>query len=156
MASTLSRLIALDKFPGFRPIGIREVLRRIIGKAIPPIICVDIQDVFGINQLCVGQKYSCEAAIHALDEISEIETTEGVLMIDALNAFNNLNHQATLRNVQQICPALANTLINTYCMVGNFCEAYISRFRDLTEFTKVYPMILLISQYKGIIPACKS
>ena len=114
MPLTSSRLIALDKCPGVRPIGIGEVSRRIIGKAILSIICVDIQDAVGINQLCVGQKYSCEAAIHALDEIFEMETTEGVLMIDAANAFNNLNRQATLRNVQQICSTLANTLINTY------------------------------------------
>ena len=28
--------------------------------------------------------------------------------------------------------------------------------RDLTKFAKVYPANLLISQYKRIIPACKS
>ena len=42
------------------------------------------------------------------------ERTEGVLLIDALNAFNNLNHRATLVNVQRIYPAFANVLINTY------------------------------------------
>ena len=88
--------------------------RRIIGKAILPIICVDIQDAVGTNQICVGEKYSCEAAVYALDESFEMETTEGVLMIDASNTFNNLNCQATLCNVQQIYPALANILSNTY------------------------------------------
>ena len=111
---TSSRLIALDKCPGVRPIGIGEVARRIISKAILSIIHVDIQDTVGTNQLCAGQKYSCEAAIHALDEIFEMNSTEAVLLIDASNAFNNLNRQATLRNVQQLCPPLANILINTY------------------------------------------
>ena len=37
-----------------------------------------------------------------------------MLLIDASNAFNNLNRRATLVNVQLICPAFANVLINTY------------------------------------------
>ena len=76
MPLTSSKLIALDKCPGVRPIGIGEVSRRIIGKAILSIIYVDIQDAVGVNQLYVGQKYSCEASTHALDEIFEMETTK--------------------------------------------------------------------------------
>ena len=34
--------------------------------------------------------------MNALDKIFEMETTEGVLMIDASNPFNNLNCKATL------------------------------------------------------------
>ena len=109
-----SRLVAIDKCPGVRPIGIGEVSRRIISKAILTIINADIQEAVGTHQLCVGQKYSCEAAIHALESIFDREATEGVLLIDASNAFNNLNRRATLANVQLICPAFANVLINCY------------------------------------------
>ena len=110
---TASRLVAIDKCPGVRLIEIGEVSRRVIGEYILTIIHADIQEAVGTHQLCVGQKYSCEAAIHALGSMYEREDTEGVLLIDASNAFNNLNHRATLVNVQRICPAFANVLINT-------------------------------------------
>ena len=51
------RLIALDKNPGVRPIGIGEVVRRIIAKAILSIVSGDVQDAAGGSlQLCAGQK----------------------------------------------------------------------------------------------------
>ena len=40
--------------------------------------------------------------------------TEGVLLVDASNAFNSLNRQATLHNVPRICPALGKVFANTY------------------------------------------
>ena len=42
------------------------------------------------------------------------ESTEAMIFVDASNAFNNLNRQATLLNVTTICPSLAPALINTY------------------------------------------
>ena len=39
---------------------------------------------------------------------------EAVLLLDAKNVFNNLNHQVTLCNKQILCPSLATVLINTY------------------------------------------
>ena len=42
------------------------------------------------------------------------ENTEAVLLVDASNAFNNLNRQAALHNIQTLCPPLATVLINTY------------------------------------------
>ena len=41
------RLISLDKSPGVRPIGVGEVLRRIIGKAILTVLKSDILNVTG-------------------------------------------------------------------------------------------------------------
>ena len=46
------RLIALDKNPGVRPIGICEVTRHIISKAVLSILRVDIQEAAGSIQLC--------------------------------------------------------------------------------------------------------
>ena len=85
------RLIAMDKCPGVRPVGIREVVRRILIKAILSVVRYDIQEAVGSHQLCVGRKSECEAAIHVLEELFHEDTTEGILLIDASNAFNNLN-----------------------------------------------------------------
>ena len=45
------RLIALNKCPGIRPIGIAEVVLRIIGKATLTVVGADIQSVAGAVQL---------------------------------------------------------------------------------------------------------
>ena len=48
------RLILLDKSPGIRSIGVGEVFRRIIGKAILTVLRSDILNVTGYQQLCAG------------------------------------------------------------------------------------------------------
>ena len=65
-------------------------------------------------QLCAGHKSGCEAAVHTMREIYNDSSTDGVLLVDASNAFNSLNRQTALRNVKGRCPSLATFLINTY------------------------------------------
>ena len=103
---TANRLVALDKCPGVRPVGIGETSRRIMSKVILTVISKDIREVVGLRQLCVGQKSGCKAAVHALNDIYEQDSTEGVLLIDALNTFNSLNRKATLANTLSLCPPL--------------------------------------------------
>ena len=111
---TACRLIALDKCPGVRPIGVCETVCRIIGKSILSTIKTDIQEAAGTLQLCAGQEAGCEAAIHAMQQIFKDEHTEAVLLVDASNAFNNLNRQAALHNIHILCPPLATILSSTY------------------------------------------
>ena len=109
------RLIPLEKAPsGIRPIGIGEVLRRIVGKAIVTEIKGDIMESAGSLQLCAGQKAGCEAAAHAMREIYAEESTDAVLFVDASNAFNSMNRQALLHNIQYLCPAMSTYLRNCY------------------------------------------
>ena len=69
-----SRLIPLDKGEGaVRPIGVGEVLRRIIGKCVMNIAKKDVVEVSGSPQLCAGQKSGSEAAIHAMHTIFETD-----------------------------------------------------------------------------------
>ena len=63
---TACRVIALTKNPGVRPIGVAEVLRRIISKAVLSVIGQDIKEAAGSVQLCVGQVSGCEAGVHAM------------------------------------------------------------------------------------------
>ena len=62
----LCRLLALDENPGVRPIGIGEVLRRIIGRSIVQCLKTDLKLLGGNKQLCLGQKSGIEHAIHSL------------------------------------------------------------------------------------------
>ena len=68
----------------------------------------------GPLQLCAGQDAGCEAVIHAMRHVFGEVNTEAVLLVDASNAFNSLNRQVALYNLQYLCPSLATILLNTY------------------------------------------
>ena len=108
------RLVALDKNPGVRPIGVCEVARRIISKAILFVIKGDIQDSAGSRQLCGGQIAGIKAAVHSVRKLFENDTTEAILLVDASNAFNSLNRANALMNIRTVCPAFSTILINIY------------------------------------------
>ena len=111
-----ARLIPLNKNPGLRPIGVGEVLRRIIGKAVVTLLKNDITKSVGSLQVCAGHEGGCESAIHAMKEIFEQHETEAVLMIDASNAFNSVNRNVFLHNVKIICPEIATFVTNCYVL----------------------------------------
>ena len=108
---TACRLVALDKCPGVRPVGVGEVVRRIICKSILSVIRPEIRAMVGSSQLCAGQKCGCEAAVHALEAIFEEETTEGVILVDASNAVKYLgvivdkqvSWKLHIANVRRVC-----------------------------------------------------
>ena len=104
------RLIPLDKNPSIRPIGIGEVLRRIMGKAVSSFTKEDTMKSVGPLQLSVGQK----AAAHAMRDIYDDSETQGVPFVDAKNAFNSMNRKAALHNIQRICPVISTYFINMY------------------------------------------
>ena len=53
---TAGRLVPLDKCPGLRPIGIGEILRRIIGKCVMMVLKKDVQKDAGPLQTCAGHE----------------------------------------------------------------------------------------------------
>ena len=85
------RLIPLDKSPGIRPIGVGEVLRRIIGKAILTVLKSDILNVTGCQQLCAGLESECKVAVHAVVDLFKEHKTHRFIQIDASNAFKSIN-----------------------------------------------------------------
>ena len=54
------RLIPLDKNPGVRPIGIGEIMRRIIGQTITKCLKNELMSLGSNYQLCLGQKCGIE------------------------------------------------------------------------------------------------
>ena len=118
-AYTANRLIPLDKAPGeeelqVRPIGVGEVFRRIVGKTISWALNEDIQEAGGPLQVATGLKAGGEAAIHAMKDIFDAESSDAIILVDAENAFNKLNRRVALHNIQYTCPNFAVVLINTY------------------------------------------
>ena len=85
------RLVPLDKKPRLRPIGVGEILRRVAGKVVMCIVKKDVMISCSNVQMCSGQEAGSEAAIHAVREVFENEETEAALLVDATNAFNNIN-----------------------------------------------------------------
>ena len=113
------RLIPLDKDPGsivpaIRPIGIGEVIRRVVAKAITRLLKFDIQMAAGSLQTCSGTESGIEAAIHGMKSVYEDENCEAVMLIDAKNAFNSLNRKVALNNIRELCPSLHCFLKNCY------------------------------------------
>ena len=74
----------------------------------------DVVEASGSLQLCAGQKSGSEASINAMHTISKADETDGVLLIDASNAFNALNRQEALHNFRVQCPIVATYAIDTY------------------------------------------
>lgn len=75
------RLMPLYKCLGLRPIGIGEVLRRIMGKCVMAVLKKDVLKAAGNLQLCAIS--GCEIAVHAMNDIFNSDDCEGVLQIDA-------------------------------------------------------------------------
>ena len=92
------RLIALDKYPGVRPIGIGECLRRIICKCVAEFTKIDLEKTCSTDQLACGPKAGVEGAIHALSDVLDDNKEDGcgMLLMDASNAFNSLNRETAL------------------------------------------------------------
>ena len=99
-------LIALDKNPGVRPIGIGETPRRIITKAALTVTRNDILDAAGYTQLCAGQM---AGAVQAVRQCFQQEGTEAVLLV---NAINSLNRNIALHNIR-FGPSPPYSLIRT-------------------------------------------
>ena len=117
--SAISALLAfhpvpLNKNPGVHRIGVGEVVRRMIGKAIMKVVKKDVMFSAGPLQVCSDIPSGGEAAVHAVRESFESSEMKGVLLIDALNTFNSLNRKVALLNMRYVFPALETMLTNCY------------------------------------------
>ena len=114
-----SRLIPLDKGNGdIRPIGVVEVIRRIIGKCVTKVVKQDILESSGSLQVFAGHKSGSAAAVHTMNSLFQYKEIDAVLVVDASNAFNSLNrasqYQDCLSSGSYICnqylPSISATI----------------------------------------------
>ena len=89
-------------------------MRRVIGKIVMKPLKRDVLKDTGSLQLCAGQDADSEVAIHAFYETFNNESTEVVLMVDASNAFNTINWEASLHNTKTLCPSISTYINNCY------------------------------------------
>ena len=60
------RLVALDKKPGVRPVGIGESIRRLLAKCVVKIAGSEAMQAASNLNLCAGLPAGIEGAVHAL------------------------------------------------------------------------------------------
>ena len=94
--------------------GICEVPRQVIAKAVLSVIRADVLEAVGSIQLCACQISGMEPVIHAVRSSFQQKKKEIVLLIDANNAFNSLTCQVALLNIQHPCQAFYTILTNCY------------------------------------------
>ncbi len=99
---------------GVRPIGVGEIVRRIMAKAVNKVLRIDIQLATGSLQTCAGIEGGIEATIHAMARAYNDDDSEGLLLVDADNAFNSLNRLTALQNIKSLCPPFYTFLNNAY------------------------------------------
>lgn len=72
-------------------------MRRVTSIAILLVTGMVVQEAIGALEVCPGQQGGCEVAVHAMRHIFSEPNAEAVLLIDATNAFDQLNQQVALQ-----------------------------------------------------------
>ena len=96
-----SRLIALDKNSGVRPIGVGETVRKRVTKAVLHVLKHAILDSMGVQQLCAGQTKGVESAVHTVQDIFNV--SEAALLVDTSDASNGFNSMNMPQLLQMLC-----------------------------------------------------
>ena len=117
------------KNPGVRPIGVREVMRRIIRRTITKCLKNELMSLGSNYQLCLGQKCGIEYAIHTLRDQYSKTSADAVLLIDAENAFNSLNRKLALKHIKNTCPSLLTAIKNSY---SNSSKLFVNKKKPST------------------------
>ena len=107
------RLIALDKHPGIRPIGVGDSSTNHFQSSVGH-CWTRYSGCFGLPAVVWGHIAGIEAAVHATRAAFGSEESQAALLVDATNAFNTLNRQVALHNIRRLCPPIATILINSY------------------------------------------
>eukprot|EP00957_Ditylum_brightwellii_P001289 101360-Ditylum_brightwellii.AAC.1 len=98
-------LIGLDKCQGIRPVGAGEAFQRCMGKDLLFVCGEEAAETCGTKQLCGGLRSGIKGGIHVISDLwnSYGDDDEwGFLIVDARNAFNEINRMAMLWHVRHV------------------------------------------------------
>ena len=133
------RLVALNKCPGVRPIGIGEVGDRFLGKIMAYLTNDDVKNACGSDQLCSGVEGGMEGAIHGVKQLFDANCEDGwgLLLVDAANAFNSLSRVVALWNARVIWTRCSRFLFNSYqgyaVLILRGCSSFILSKEGVTQ-----------------------
>ena len=80
-------------------------------KTIAGFLKKEIKGAAGPLQVCAGRSAGSEAATHAVSKTFVEEGTNGILLIDASNVFNQMNRSVALHNIQITCKEMSLYII---------------------------------------------
>ena len=113
-----NRLIALDKKPGVRPIGIGQIWQRLMAKTMVPIAGPIATDTCGTDQLCAGLKAGIEGGAAQFWKKMASEPDFGFFLANAMNAFNFVSQVITIWNVRCSWAITFHFRFNCCCHCG--------------------------------------
>ena len=91
------RLVALDKCPDVRSIGIGDIMIRLVCKILLIVAGKEATRSCGMDQLCSGLEAGIKGGIYHTRSMWDAHVDDdqpwGILMIDARNAFNEGNRK---------------------------------------------------------------
>jgi hypothetical protein len=125
------RLVALNKMPGVRPVGIGETLEWLGAKCVLLVCGDEAKEACGVDQLCAGLEAGIEGGMHAAKLLWQEHSQEeewGFLLVDARNAFNEGNRMLMLWTTRHEWAWGAQFIFNCY---RHFAMLVIRTGRDL-------------------------
>ena len=111
------RLIALYKQPGVRPVGVGETWWRIFSKIVLKVAVPEATMTCQYDHLCAVIKAGIDGVIHGVQALwdENLSTEEcGVLLIDANNAFNEINRVGMLWTFRHLWTSRSRFVFNCY------------------------------------------
>ena len=169
-ALMMNRLVALNKSPGVRPLGIGDVWRRLFAKCNLVWSGPQAQAACGSDQLCAGLSAGIEGGIHGMSQLwaeSEAIHKFGFLLVDARNAFNEINRVNMLWTIRHEWPAGAKFAFNCYkhqshlicrspegCHFNLLSKEGVTQGDPLSMFAYGIGILPLIKKLKVLHPAC--
>jgi hypothetical protein len=110
-------LFGLDKCPAVRPVRAGETWRRLFDKVVLHLAGGEAKEACGIHQLSARLEAGIEGGMHAINHLwkeHEEENDWGFLLVDAKNAFNEMNGVAMLWVIRHKWPSCARFTFNCY------------------------------------------
>ena len=98
-----------------------------MGKTVSGCLKEEIKEAADPLQVCAGHNAGAEAAIHAMSQVFVEEGTDGILLIDASNAFNQMSRSAALHNIQIMCKEIAHIEAHLDCLSAGEVKYFLEK-----------------------------